>query len=212
MYLGSPFSFTLLQRFPLHRRFCAVAGLATMTTSLVASSFATRVWHLIFTQGVLYAIGGSMLYTPTIIFLDEWFIARKGLAFGVMWAGTGNDNPSEVQRFSNYNRLQRGLHTLLDELGAQRVLFQYHAACVGCRPFPSRESPLILRQAPSTNLPNISYASAILGILEDIYVLVPTNRQHSRKSWLLHTEHLPAKLRTQSGPIISLWHGDGVSI
>ena len=91
MYLGSPFSFALLQRFPLHRRFCAVAGLVTMTTGLVASSFASRVSHLILTQGVLYAIGGSMLYTPTVIFLDEWFIARKGLAFGVMWAGTGND-------------------------------------------------------------------------------------------------------------------------
>ncbi len=93
MYLGSPFSFALLQRFPLQRRFCAIAGLVTMATALVASSFATRVSHLILTQGVLYAIGGSMLYTLTIIFLDEWFIARKGLAFGVMWAGTGNNSP-----------------------------------------------------------------------------------------------------------------------
>ncbi len=25
-----------------------------------------------------------MLYTPAIIFLDEWFILRKGFAFGVM--------------------------------------------------------------------------------------------------------------------------------
>ena len=93
MYLGSPFSFALLQRFPLYRRHCAVLGLFIMVIGLVASSFATRVSHLILTQGVLYAIGGSMLYTPTIIFLDEWFIARKGLAFGVMWAGTGNDHP-----------------------------------------------------------------------------------------------------------------------
>ena len=101
MYLGSPVSFALLQRFPLHRRFCAVAGLVIMTISLVASSFANNVLHLILTQGVLYAIGGSMLYTPTLIFLDEWFIARKGFAFGVMWAGTGNDSchPTEIQRF-----------------------------------------------------------------------------------------------------------------
>ena len=27
--------------------------------------------------------------SPTIIYLDEWFISRKGFAFGVMWAGTG---------------------------------------------------------------------------------------------------------------------------
>ena len=95
MYLGSPFSFALLQRFPLYRRRCAVLGLFIMVIGLVASSFATRVSHLILTQGVLYAIGGSMLYTPTIIFLDEWFIARKGLAFGVMWAGTGNNHPCQ---------------------------------------------------------------------------------------------------------------------
>lgn len=97
MYLGAPFSFALLQRFPLHRRHCALVGLVIMIIGLVAASFATRVSHLILTQGVLYAIGGSMLYTPTIIFLKEWFIARKGLAFGVMWAGTGNRLPIRLE-------------------------------------------------------------------------------------------------------------------
>lgn len=193
MYLGSPFSFTLLQRFPLHRRFCAAVGLVIMTISLVASSFATRVSHLILTQGVLYAIGGSMLYTPTVIFLDEWFIARKGLAFGVMWAGTGKI-PSIYLTFdtsSDCDRLQRGFHTLLDELGSQRVLFQYYAARVVCHPFSSCGSSLILRQAPPTSLPNISYTSATLGLPEDLHILVPTNGQHPREPWLLYSEHLP---------------------
>ena len=27
--------------------------------------------------------------SPTIVYLDEWFIRRKGFAFGIMWAGTG---------------------------------------------------------------------------------------------------------------------------
>jgi hypothetical protein len=61
------------------------AGLPLMAISLVAGSFATRVNHLILTQGVLYGIGGSIVYYPTLQFLDEWFIVRKGLAFGVMW-------------------------------------------------------------------------------------------------------------------------------
>lgn len=89
MYLGAPFTFAFLQRFPTHRRHCSVVGLFVITFALIISSFSTRVWHLIVTQGVLYALGGSMLYMPTIVFLDEWFIARKGFAFGVMWAGTG---------------------------------------------------------------------------------------------------------------------------
>ena len=64
-------------------------GLGIIATALVISSFSSRVWHLILTQGVLYGIGGTVLYTPTVIFLDEWFVRRKGFAYGVMWAGTG---------------------------------------------------------------------------------------------------------------------------
>lgn len=33
----------------------------------------------------MYAIGGGLAYAPAIVFLDGWFIQRKGLAFGVMW-------------------------------------------------------------------------------------------------------------------------------
>lgn len=40
-------------------------------------------------EGVLYAIGGSLLYSPAMFYVDEWFVKKKGLAFGVMWAGVG---------------------------------------------------------------------------------------------------------------------------
>ncbi|MCJ1479641.1 hypothetical protein MMC13_008327 [Lambiella insularis] len=89
MYLSSPLMFAILQAWPRSRRRCAIAGLLLIALALVASSFAQRVIHLILTQGILYAIGGTLLYTPTILFLDEWFVRRKGLAFGIMWAGTG---------------------------------------------------------------------------------------------------------------------------
>lgn len=58
--------------------------------SMVAASFCNTVGGLLATQGVLYAIGGLTLYFPAMIFVDEWFIARKGLAYGVMWAGSGS--------------------------------------------------------------------------------------------------------------------------
>ena len=66
-----------------------VAGLPLMAAALIAGSFANTVSHLVLTQGVLYAIGGSIIYFPTLVFIDEWFIQRKGLAYGIMWAGTG---------------------------------------------------------------------------------------------------------------------------
>lgn len=89
MYLSSPFTFMALQRYPNRRRQSCALGLALVTIGLLASSFSQKVWHLVLTQGVLYAIGGGLLYCPVILFLDEWFIRKKGFAFGIMWAGTG---------------------------------------------------------------------------------------------------------------------------
>jgi hypothetical protein len=89
MYLFAPVSLYILEAWPAIRRVSSIVGLIIAAGALVASSFSTQVWHLIATQGVLYAIGGSLLYSPTMFYLDEWFIEKKGLAFGVMWAGVG---------------------------------------------------------------------------------------------------------------------------
>ena len=89
MYLGLPFITAMLLAFPPIRRVSMVAGLFLMCTALVGSSFAVTISQLIATQGVLYAFGGVCLYGPAVLFLDQWFIRRKGLSFGIMWAGTG---------------------------------------------------------------------------------------------------------------------------
>lgn len=89
MYFFAPISLYALEAWPSIRRLSSILGLMITVSALLASSFATRVWHLILTQGMLYGIGGSLLYSPTMFYLDEWFIRRKGLAFGIMWAGTG---------------------------------------------------------------------------------------------------------------------------
>lgn len=89
MYLASPLAFLFVQRYPHLRRKTSWVAFAILLASLVAASFATTVPQLIATQGVMYAVGGVVLYFPAIQVLDEWFVRRKGLAFGVMWAGTG---------------------------------------------------------------------------------------------------------------------------
>ncbi|CZR52230.1 related to monocarboxylate transporter 2 [Phialocephala subalpina] len=89
MYLFAPVTLYALESFPSIRRLSSIIGLAIAVMALIASSFATKVWLLILTQGVLYAIGGSLLYSPTMFYLDEWFVRKKGLAFGIMWAGVG---------------------------------------------------------------------------------------------------------------------------
>ncbi|APA08673.1 hypothetical protein sscle_04g034430 [Sclerotinia sclerotiorum 1980 UF-70] len=89
MYLFAPISLYVLETFPPIRRPSSVVGLVIILIALVAASFATQIWHLIITQGVLYAIGGSLSYSPTMFYLDQWFVRRKGLALGVMWSGVG---------------------------------------------------------------------------------------------------------------------------
>lgn len=49
MYLGAPFTFAALQRWPKYRLFYAPIGLAVIALAMIISSFSTRVWQLIFT-------------------------------------------------------------------------------------------------------------------------------------------------------------------
>jgi MFS family permease len=57
--------------------------------SLIAASFSTKVWHLILTQGLLYGIGFLVLYYALLSMLNEWFVERRGLAYGILFAAAG---------------------------------------------------------------------------------------------------------------------------
>ena len=89
MYLLMPMSFALLQRYPRMKRYSTWASLPLISAALIGASFAQTVTQLVGFQGVLYAIGGNLIFTPTVTYLDEWFVRRKGLAIGIMWAGDG---------------------------------------------------------------------------------------------------------------------------
>lgn len=60
------------------------AGWITCSLSLIAASFAKGVCHLVLTQGVAYGIGFLVLYYPLLNMLNDWFIKRHGLAYGVL--------------------------------------------------------------------------------------------------------------------------------
>jgi MFS family permease len=89
MYISAPLVFGTLQRWPKIQPWSTPAGVLVMSLALSMSSFSTSTTHLIVTQGVLYAVGGSFAYSPCIMFMDEWFVKKIGLAYGIMWAGTG---------------------------------------------------------------------------------------------------------------------------
>ncbi|RYN94916.1 hypothetical protein AA0120_g3558 [Alternaria tenuissima] len=89
MYLLSPLISGFFAWYPNTRRRCIIIGLIIMCLSLGLSSLSQTVPHLIASQGVFYAIGGALCYVPVVAFMEQWFVKRKGLAFGIMWAGTG---------------------------------------------------------------------------------------------------------------------------
>ena len=70
---------------PKIARWVSTIGVVIMCLSLALSSFSTNVTHLILSQGLGFGIGGCFAYTPTILFMSEWFDKRKGLAFGIVW-------------------------------------------------------------------------------------------------------------------------------
>lgn len=88
-YFLAPVVIIMLQRWPSQRKNVSLVGLGIIAVALVAASFAEHVFHLIITQGALYGVGGAMMYNPFIFYLDEWFIERKELAYGIFWAGAG---------------------------------------------------------------------------------------------------------------------------
>ncbi|KAL3422235.1 hypothetical protein PVAG01_06391 [Phlyctema vagabunda] len=87
MYLMMPITFTVLSRYPQLRPYCGPLGMVLTVGSLILSAYATKIWQLIASQGVLCAIGSGLLFSPTTLYLDEWFVSRKGMAYGTMWAG-----------------------------------------------------------------------------------------------------------------------------
>ncbi|KAJ9154886.1 MFS general substrate transporter [Pleurostoma richardsiae] len=89
MYLDGTLVLAIIRKYPRRARWAPFVGLFIMCLALAMSSFSTTVNHLIVTQGVFYAVGGSIAYMPTILYMDEWYVKRKGLAYGIMWSGTG---------------------------------------------------------------------------------------------------------------------------
>ena len=56
---------------------------------LAAGSFATDLSVLIFTQGVMYGIGFLIFYYPILSFVNEFWIERRGMAYGILCASSG---------------------------------------------------------------------------------------------------------------------------
>ncbi|CEP60801.1 MCT family MFS transporter LALA0_S01e19284g [Lachancea lanzarotensis] len=64
-------------------------GITFMFLGLLLATFATKLWQLYLTQGVLIGISNALLYAPATTILPGWFLKKRSLALGFSLTGTG---------------------------------------------------------------------------------------------------------------------------
>ncbi|AFR95822.1 monocarboxylic acid transporter [Cryptococcus neoformans C23] len=88
LYMSCAVFGPLFTKWPKWQKTFQYIGLFAASLSLIGSAFASKPWHLIVTIGCIYSFAGA-LYLPCCTLLFEWFVAKRGLANGAMFAGTG---------------------------------------------------------------------------------------------------------------------------
>jgi MFS family permease len=85
--LVSPIVTVITRRYGIHAPM--LMGITFQTAGFIAASFATLIWHLYLTQGILVGFGVGFTYIPSIAILSQWFGQRRSLANGISAAGSG---------------------------------------------------------------------------------------------------------------------------
>ncbi|KAI8887203.1 MFS general substrate transporter [Backusella circina FSU 941] len=65
-----------------------LGGSMFIVIGLELAGQSTKIWHLYLTQGLLFGIGISCLYTNVMAIAPHWFTKKRGVAMGIMGGGT----------------------------------------------------------------------------------------------------------------------------
>ncbi|GAA6052497.1 hypothetical protein JCM3770_003796 [Rhodotorula araucariae] len=82
------FAVSFFRRYSDWRRTTLFAMVAVNCGSMLASSWATKTVHLIILQGVLGGFSGAVLYAPVLLYLNDWFVEKRGLSSGIVFSGS----------------------------------------------------------------------------------------------------------------------------
>ncbi|KAJ3362143.1 hypothetical protein GGF32_006428 [Allomyces javanicus] len=65
------------------------AGSILLPAGFILASFATEVWQLVLTQGIVYGLGSALTYFPGVSLPAQWWVKRRSFAVGIAVSGTG---------------------------------------------------------------------------------------------------------------------------
>ncbi|KIW13339.1 hypothetical protein PV08_08527 [Exophiala spinifera] len=88
-YMGAPLIIPLLKRLGRYRTSIIWVGWSMCIVGVLASSFARNLPTIIFTQGVMYGVGFTLFYYPILGMVNELWVARRGMAYGILCASSG---------------------------------------------------------------------------------------------------------------------------
>jgi MFS family permease len=88
-YLGAPLITPLIRRWSKYRTHMILIGWPLCILGLVAGSFANTLGTLLLTQGVMYGIGFIIFYYPILSMVDEFWVRRRGMAYGLLCSASG---------------------------------------------------------------------------------------------------------------------------
>ncbi|KAI4777771.1 MFS general substrate transporter [Aureobasidium sp. EXF-3400] len=88
-YMGAPLMAPLVKRFPRWQGMMVKVGWVICLGALVAGSFAESIGGLIVTQGVMYGAGYLIIFYPVVSMVNEWWVTRRGLAWGILLGSSG---------------------------------------------------------------------------------------------------------------------------
>ncbi|GAA5827562.1 hypothetical protein JCM11251_001734 [Rhodosporidiobolus azoricus] len=140
------------KRYPEWRRTAlAVSGLVNCA-GMLGSAWATKPSQVVILQGVLGGVTGAVLYAPVLAFLNDWFLEKRGLASGLVFAGTSIGG-TVLPYLIEYLLQKYGWKTLC-QVWAGMSLLVYSAAVFALKPrVPARKPGPGMTRTPWLNIP-----------------------------------------------------------
>lgn len=87
MFIVSPIATMATLKYGIRKTM--FAGVIFETASFICASFASQIWHLFITQGIMFGLGMGLLFIPVASVVPQWFTSKRSLASGVSLSGAG---------------------------------------------------------------------------------------------------------------------------